>query len=184
MYTSSEAIELVKRWLEIMIIGHDMCPFAKWPYQHDKVRLRVLDQATNEPIAEVVASEIALLANSPAAEIETTLIISTDSEIPLLDWNEINLDVNDFITESDHVGIIQSVMFHPAFEYGGEDPKSIINVTNRSPLPLLHLIREDSITRVIDEGADTQAIINRNSRHLEHLGWDGWQSILNDIHKA
>src|SRR5690606_4936179 len=52
------------------------------------------------------------------------------------------------------------------------------NATNRSPFPTLHLLREASIERVVEAGADADAIVARNLRTLEKLGPDGWARLM------
>jgi hypothetical protein len=43
---------------------------------------------------------------------------------------------------------------------------------------MLHLLREDSISRIVDAGADVEAIPERNQQRLRELGHEGWRRLL------
>jgi len=181
IYTSSEAVELTKRWLELMVIGHDLCPFAKWPYEHDLVKIITANPA--EDLMQIINAELQFLHDNPSPLIETTLIVSPDDAISMLDWLDQQMNIQDWIDGSIYESDYQAVMFHPDFQYRGEHPESTVNITNRSPLPMIHLLREATVTKVIEDGADTAQIIAKNSKTLEQMGWDGWGEVLKTIHQ-
>jgi uncharacterized protein len=92
---------------------------------------------------------------------------------------------NDFLNVVDGVleeheleGEIQVVPFHPGFLFGGEAPGDMSHYTNRAPYPMLHLLREDSLTQAIDSFGDTAEIPERNKAVLRELGLAGWQALF------
>jgi hypothetical protein len=94
------------------------------------------------------------------------------------------LDYNDFLHVADAaldglglVGIIQIASFHPRYQFAGTDEDDIDNFTNRSPYPMLHLLREESIERAVHAFPDAAQIYERNIELLRRLGHEGWQSL-------
>ncbi|MGH8074649.1 MAG: DUF1415 family protein, partial [Lysobacter sp.] len=52
------------------------------------------------------------------------------------------------------------------------------NCTNRSPYPMLHLLREASVERAVAAFPDPDAIVDRNIETLEGLGVEGYRRLL------
>ncbi|HUH89099.1 MAG TPA: DUF1415 family protein, partial [Lysobacter sp.] len=52
------------------------------------------------------------------------------------------------------------------------------NCTNRSPYPMLHLLREASVERAVEAFPDPDAIVERNIATLEKLGVEGYRRLL------
>ena len=75
-------------------------------------------------------------------------------------------------------GVIQIASFHPQYRFEGTGADDIGNATNRSPYPMLHLLREDSIARAVDAYGDTSAISAANIATLEKLGAAGLRALM------
>ena len=95
------------------------------------------------------------------------------------------LDFNDFLDvaemalrQLDLDGTLQIASFHPQFQFAGTAAHDISNFTNRSPWPMLHLIRESSIDRAVAAFPEAEAIYERNIETLQRLGLDGWQRLF------
>ena len=119
---------------------------------------------------EDLATELQHLVASPPEEVETTLLVHPQV---LQDFH----DFNDFLEIADEAlriwgleGEIQIASFHPQYQFAGTDPDDIGNATNRSPYPMLHLLREQSIARAVDAFGDTRSISAANLETLEKLG--------------
>ena len=88
------------------------------------------------------------------------------------------LDVADACLEELELdGIIQIASFHPQYQFADSGPDDIENYTNRSPFPILHLLREDSIERAVAAFPDASDIYERNMDTLRSLGLSGWQKL-------
>ena len=126
---------------------------------------------------EFVEQEIQLLLQTPAHEIETTLLIEpllfTDFEVFL---DAVTLAEN-LLYEIQANGIIQIAPFHPDFQFADEPKDDISNYTNRSPYPILHLIRESSIDQAVAAFPDAATIYERNKALLRKMGIDGWTKL-------
>jgi hypothetical protein len=110
--------------------------------------------------------------------VETTLLIHPGALADFLDYNDF-LDLADVaIEEIGLAGVLQVASFHPDYQFAGTAPDDAANLSNRSPHPMLHLLREDSIARAVAAYADTAAIYERNIETLRRLGIGGWHKLM------
>ena len=170
-------IDGTRLWIERAVIGLNLCPFARAPFQHGRVRLRVSQARDAEGVLDDLCGELQSLHAAHPLECETTLLIVPHT---LADF----LDFNDFLDQADAAievlkleGEIQVASFHPDFCFADSAADDVANCTNRSPWPILHLLRESSIERAVDAGADTDDIYRRNVDTLHRLGWPGWKAL-------
>ncbi len=77
-------------------------------------------------------------------------------------------------------GELQVASFHPQYQFSGSQPEDIENYTNRSPHPILHLLREASVERAVAAVGNTDEIYLRNMRTLRSLGHEGWRRLWRD----
>ena len=165
-------------WLERAVIGLNLCPFAKAVYVKQQVRFVLSDASTPEALLEQLAEELVLLRDTPADEIDTTLIVHPDVLQDFLDYNDF-LDNADAAVEAlDLEGVLQVASFHPGYQFAGTAADDIGNYTNRSPYPTLHLLREDSVSRAVEAFPDADRIVDRNVATLDALGIEGWRMLF------
>lgn len=168
----------VRRWLERAVIGLNLCPFAKAVHAKGQVRLVASDASTESALLEQLGEELALLRDTPAETIDTTLLVHPLVLSDFLDYNDF-LDRADALVEAmDLDGVLQVASFHPDYQFADSGPDDVANCTNRSPWPTLHLLREDSVSRAVDAFPDPDAIVERNIATLEKLGRQGWKDLL------
>ncbi|TWI06014.1 hypothetical protein IP90_00276 [Luteimonas cucumeris] len=173
-----EPIAATQHWLQRAVIGLNLCPFAKAVVAKQQVRYVLSDATTPEQLLQQLGEELALLRDTPAEQIDTTLIVHPQVLADFLDYNDF-LDLADGLVESMALdGVLQVASFHPQYQFAGSEPDDIANHTNRSPYPTLHLLREDSVARAVDAFPDPDAIIERNIDTLTRLGHDGWRRLL------
>ncbi|MBB1115682.1 DUF1415 domain-containing protein [Stenotrophomonas sp. W1S232] len=176
--TVPDPIAATRNWLEKAVIGLNLCPFAKAVYVKNQVRLVLSDATTPEALVEQLAEELLLLRDTPAEEIDTTLIIHPEVLTDFLDYNDF-LDNADAAVEAlDLGGILQVASFHPDYQFDGTHPDDPSNYTNRAPYPTLHLLREDSVERAVAAFPDPDVIVERNIATLDKLGAEGFKRLL------
>ena len=143
-----------------MVIGLGFCPFAAKPYQEDRIRYVVLTDGSLRQVLEQVIREAYHLDEHP--ETETTLIVLPHQYPDFLDYLD-TLDLAEqLLIDQGYEGIYQIASFHPLYQFADTAPDDPGNYTNRSPYPMLHLIREASITRVLEHYPDPEGIPDRN----------------------
>ena len=174
---SSTVTDHTRQWLEKAVIGLNFCPFAKAPHVKNLVRISVSQARHLDGFLEDLDRELQLLGNTPADELETTLLVHP-TLFPDFDTFNQMLDIADAaVMDNGLEGIVQIAPFHPDFQFEGTDSDDIGNYTNRSPYPTLHLIREDSIAKAAQAFPDASAIFERNIALLEKIGHEGWDKL-------
>jgi hypothetical protein len=162
------------------VIGLNLCPFAESVYRGGRVRFHVSEQRSASGLLEELRVELAELHAADPLRCETTLLIHPWVLTDFIEYNDF-LDVCEAtIAQLDLEGELQVASFHPQYQFSGTEPTDIENFTNRSPYPMLHLLREASIERAIAGVADPDEIYRRNIRTLRDLGHAGWQRLWRD----
>jgi hypothetical protein len=175
---ATDPIAETRMWLEQIVIGLNLCPFAKAVYVKDQVRFVLSDATTVEALVEELAEELVLLRDTPAEQIDTTLIVHPDVLTDFLDYNDFLDNADAAIEALDLQGILQVASFHPQYQFEGVAPDDVSNYTNRAPYPTLHLLREDSVERAVAAFPDPDVIVQRNIDTLDKLGIEGWTRLL------
>lgn len=168
---NDQVIEATIKWLEHFVIKHNFCPFAVKPFKDKRIRYVNYSGSDEKELADKLIDEILLLKDADPKEIETTLVIAPLMLADFLDYNQFLDVVDSIIDELDVEGIIQVASFHPEYQFADLGKDDVRNYTNRSPYPMFHLIREDSIEKA-REMMDTESIPDRNMDLLMELGID------------
>jgi hypothetical protein len=167
-----------RRWLERAVIGLNLCPFAKAVVGKQQLRIVLSDASTPDALLAQLGEELLLLRDTPADQIDTTLLVHPDVLGDFLDYNDFLEQADALVEALELDGVLQVASFHPDYQFAGSEPDAVENFTNRSPYPTLHLLREDSVSRAVDAYPDPDAIIERNVATLRALGVDGWRKLL------
>lgn len=175
---TDDPVAATRLWLERIVIGLNLCPFAKAVYVKDQVRFVLSDATTPEALVEQLAEELVLLRDTPAEQIDTTLIVHPQVLTDFLDYNDFLDNADAAIEALDLQGILQVASFHPDYQFEGVAANDASNYTNRAPFPTLHLLREDSVARAVDVYPDPDVIVERNIQTLDRIGVDGWHRRL------
>jgi hypothetical protein len=176
MATDRELLE-TQAWVERAVIGLNLCPFAKAPQARGRVRYVVTAADDADSLLACLADELKLLQAEPPEGIETTLLIHPHLLTDFDDYNDF-LDVAESaLVALDLEGVIQIASFHPQYRFEGSEPDDIANATNRSPYPILHLLREDSLERALAGLPGPERIYEANIATMERLGPAGWAAL-------
>jgi len=175
---AARVIADTQRWLEKVVIGLNLCPFAKAVYVKQQIRYVVSEARTPEALLEELITELQTLAAADPAELDTTLLIHPAVLNDFLDFNDF-LDIADAaVDQLGLAGELQVASFHPRYQFAGTEVDDAGNYTNRSPYPTLHLLREASIDRAVAAFPDASEIFERNIETMRRLGADGWRRLL------
>ena len=176
--TTDDPVAATRRWLQRAVIGLNLCPFAKAVQVKDQIRYVLSTATTPDALLADLAAELAWLDEADPEVVDTTLLIHPHV---LTDF----YDYNDFLDQADAAidalgleGEIQIASFHPDYQFAGSDFGDVANCTNRSPYPMLHLLREESIDRAVAAFPDPDEIVERNIATLERLGIDGYNALI------
>ena len=163
-------MDRTRRWISDIVIGLNLCPFAQRVFKADKIRYVVSAAKDEMTLLDDLASEMQFLVSAPLAAVETTLLIHPGVLGDFLRYNDF-LDVAERrLAALGLRGVLQIASFHPAYQFAGSAADAVENYTNRSPYPMLHLLREESISEVADDPDELLAIPQRNLATLQGLG--------------
>lgn len=151
----SDAVDACRAWVEQVVVGLGLCPYARRPWTEGTVRFVLCDDPAVEERLTTLWLELERLVGSDPSEIATTLLVLPGAPS----------DFDGFLSETDladdvveHMGLVgevQIVPFHPAFRFAGDAVDDPANGVNRSPVPMWHLLREEELeaVRLRDPGA-------------------------------
>ena len=172
-----DPVAITRRWLERAVIGLNLCPFAKAVVAKEQVRFVLSDATTPEALLAELGEELLRLRDTPAEQIDTTLLIHPQVLGDFLDYNDFLDDADALVEALALDGVLQVASFHPGYQFAGSAPDDLQNNSNRSPYPMLHLLREASVARAVATYPGVSEIGSRNIATLRDLGETGWREI-------
>jgi hypothetical protein len=164
---TQEIVNNVDHWLENAVIGFGLCPFAKPVWQQQKIRFVVSEAKSDEALLLGLYDECIRLEEN--ASIETTLLIIPNHLKQFAAFNEFQSLAESLLEEYDWIGIFQIASFHPLYQFADTGPDDRENATNRSPYPILHILREDSLSQAIASHPAAESIPATNIERLNSL---------------
>ena len=172
--------ELVKDWIEKVVIGLNFCPFAAKPFNTDKIAYLIHIDEDITVLLKQFYAVLRELQEEPSEVLETAFIIYPHSFGDFDDYLSYVSLLQTFLEKNQFEEEFQLASFHPAYQFEGSQPNDLSNVTNRSPFPLIHIIRSESIQQARLFYGDTLNIPEKNIANLNVLGVDGWNSFCED----
>ena len=177
----SAEIRATKQWIDEIIIGLNFCPFAKKEFVNNSIHYY---QSTEEQVKQALHTLIEQCHYlQKHEEIETTLIIYSDGFRRFERYLDLVDYANDLLIDSGFEGIFQLATMHPEYCFAEVDFDNASNFTNRSPYPMLHLIRESSMSRVLSVYKNPEKIPENNMVLADKKGSHFFQETLAKIHK-
>jgi uncharacterized protein len=175
--SSSQVLAETIAWVDQVVVGLNLCPFAKAVQVKNQVRYVVSEATDEEALLEQLREEMDRLVATAASDVDTTLLIHPGVLTDFIDFNDFLGLAEDALEDLGHEGVLQVASFHPEYQFEGTDPDDVSNATNRSPYPTLHLLREESVDKAVAAFPDAEAIFEKNIRTMEALGADGWAEL-------
>lgn len=172
----SEIIRQTTAWIQEVVIGLNFCPFAAREVLRDSLHYQIVQKNMEETAAAFV---LELMRLNDTSIIETTLLIFPgspfDDFLSFLSFIEL---AEEILTETGHEGIYQLAHFHPDYQFADTSPNDLSNYTNRSPYPILQILRADSIEKALTNYAHPEEIPLRNMETARKMGLEAWQRLL------
>ncbi|MFL0859916.1 DUF1415 domain-containing protein [Vibrio parahaemolyticus] len=159
----------VDQWLNVVVIGLNLCPFAAKPQRNKQIKIFVSEATQEEALLEDILLQLIELSTTEPEKLETTLVVVPNMLQDFWDYNFCIDWVEGLIKQQDWEGIFQVATFHPDYCFGGAAPEDDENLTNRSPYPIFHLIREESMEKVLKHYPDPESIPDTNIARVSAL---------------
>lgn len=170
----------IEHWLDVMVVGQNLCPFANAARRRGQVGIVMADSGDVESCLQQLSDEAHELVQSP--EERTTLLVLPSGFENFDDYLDLLALAEALFEDLEFDGILQIASFHPQYQFEGCDPDDVSNWTNRAPLPILHLLKEDSVEKAVAQHPDPDSIPQRNIERLEALGMAGVLKLLERGH--
>ncbi|CAI2307144.1 DUF1415 domain-containing protein [Vibrio parahaemolyticus] len=159
----------VDQWLNDVVIGLNLCPFAAKPQRNKQIKIFVSEATQEEALLEDILLQLIELSTTEPEKLETALVVVPNMLQDFWDYNFCIDWVEGLIKQQDWEGIFQVATFHPDYCFGGAAPEDDENLTNRSPYPIFHLIREESMEKVLKHYPDPESIPDTNIARVSAL---------------
>lgn len=157
-----------KKWITDVVIGCNFCPFAAREVKLDRVRYEITDTNDLAIALELLINECRKLDENP--NIETTLLIFSQGFTSFDDYLGLVSLAEQTLKHHRYEGVYQVASFHPFYCFDEEEEDDAANYTNRSPYPMLHLLREESIEKALEKYPDPDSIPERNIEFARKKG--------------
>jgi len=161
-------IEETERWIKSVVIDCNFCPFAAKALFKKSIRYIVLDNADKDAALESLKNELLYLDENDS--IETTLIIFSNNFTEFDSYLSLVKQSERMLSKLDYDGVYQVASFHPDYCFAGAEPDDAANYTNRSVYPMLHLLREESITKALSTFKNPELIPEHNIEFARNKG--------------
>ena len=175
--SAEQVIAATKAWLEGAVIGLHLCPFAAAAHLNDRLRYCVSEQRSSAGLLEELSHELRALLGADPLTCETTLLIHPQVLTDFRQYNEFLSECDAVLAQLGFEGEVQIASFHPSYQFAGTGAQDIENYTNRSPYPMLHLLREASVARAVASFPGVDEIGRKNIQTLRRLGHEGWRRL-------
>ena len=170
--------QLAVYWLEKVIIGLNLCPFATLPYKNGLVRLIENESTLESDQLSFFLDELEHLQQTKPSELSTTLIVFSKDQNDFFDFNDFVGLCEDMLIESGLEEHFQLIAFHPEFLGENEDPNHRSHWVGRSPFPILHILRNSEIEMALVSNKDLISIPLDNEEKLLSLSESEFNNIF------
>jgi len=165
----------VRAWLEAFVVGLNLCPFARPfvsedPLSANRLRISICRDTGWDALRLAFLQELDTLQSSTEQEIATTLLVFPQALQSFEEYLDFLADAQELLILAGLEGLVQLASFHPDYEFDGEKPNAASHFSNRAPYPIIHILREDMMERVLRDFPNPENIPGDNIKTLEDIG--------------
>lgn len=175
MSTHDPVEAITRRWIERVVVGLSLCPFARPVLP--RLRVAVTDADDLEALLGALVDELQRLVDTDPEALPTTVLVVPDGLADFDAYLDALALVEAALADTGLDGEIQVASFHPRYRFDGVPPDDPANYSNRSPYPMFHLLREADVSRAVDTHPDPEGIPTRNIERLRALGADAIRAL-------
>lgn len=168
-------VEATQKWVEKVVVGLNLCPFAAPVVRNGQLKIEVSDAKGAELLMEELMEWIEILRNTPVEEVNTMLIIHPAALRDFEEYLDFLAAAEEILEESGWEEDFQIASFHPDYCFADAPFDDPANFTNRSPYPMLHILRQDVLTDALEHFPNPEGVPEKN---VELLRGMGMQKIL------
>jgi len=175
-----DAVDQTKRWLEKIVIDLSLCPFAAQVFFNNNIIFSAIEFKDVETSITIIENAIQDILD-PDTKFTTCLIIFNSELESFEKYLDVYYTIEDIILHSNNNTKIQFASFHPKYQFEGTQQSDIENFTNRSPFPIIHLLRTDLVEEAIESHPDIDAVPVQNIKKMKEMGLDRLKSLFEGV---
>lgn len=179
--STDRIITQTKKWVLDVVVGCNFCPFAAREVKRETISYEPV--MSSQPKVVLQKLSAALERMQTDASIETLLLILPTGFDAFNTYLKLLKNANAFIQKSGYEGTFQLASFHPAYFFAGSRFDDPANYTNRSPYPVIQILRESSVSRAVETYPDTLKIPERNAAYANEKGLVFMKELLQNTKK-
>lgn len=158
--TDDKIIEQTNNWIKSVVIDCNFCPFAAKALFNKSIRYIIKSNVNINESLEALKAELDELENK--TDIETSFIIFANDFTNFDDYLCLVKKAELLLTKQNYDGIYQIASFHPNYCFNNCTEDDPGNYTNRSIYPMLHILREESLTKALSLFPNPEEIPHKN----------------------
>jgi len=160
MNTTATIVDQTKKWIARVVIGCNFCPFAARELKRNSIHFQVEVSGDLNVCVRSFMHECIRLDKDDT--IETSLLIFPNAFQTFDDYLDLLALAERELRKAGYEGIYQVASFHPLYRFAGSRENDAANYTNRSVYPMLHLLREQTIEKALQNYGAPEQIPERN----------------------
>ena len=164
-----------RKWIEEIVIGLGLCPFAAKVYFEDRINFKVGSVLEPAELFSQFNEEIQGIVDGAC---DTSIIILNDDPEDFQDYLDLLEVLRNTLKKDELNEKVQLASFHPKFQFENADPNDIENYTNRSPFPLIHILKVEDVAQAIENHPDIHSVSVKNIETLKKLGMQGLLKLM------
>ncbi len=176
MILTEEAIAHTQRWIKSVVIDCNFCPFAARVYTNQTIHYTVSELQAAKDVLPLIQALFELLEEDPKTE--TAFLILPESFRDFDDYLSLVKKADRLLVKAGYEGIYQVASFHPDYCFQDADEDDPANYTNRSPYPMLHFLREESVEKALKFFPHPETIPEKNVDFARSKGLPYMQMLL------
>lgn len=160
----------VQDWLREFVVGMNLCPFARPLLGDPRLRIAICEESDEAALRTTFLRELDRLQRSDEQQIATTLLVFPQALCDFDAYLDFFASAQDLLVDAGLEGLVQLASFHPRYFFAGEAPDAASHYSNRSPYPIIHLLREGMVSRALADFPEPERIPERNIEALNAIG--------------
>jgi len=161
-------IAQTRKWILDVVIKCNFCPFAAREMKENRVFYEVLESSSASYVTKRLLKS--LMAMNGDERIETLFLIFPQNFLSFSSYLTLVNNTEKSLKKRGYEGRYQIASFHPHYLFAGSNNDDPANYTNRSPYAMMQVLRESSLSRVIETHPDTLAIPDNNISYTRAMG--------------
>jgi hypothetical protein len=176
MTNENSIITQTRYWVKNVVIQFYFCPFAGREFDDDNLRFQLCESTRVEDALQALIDECFFL--DQHTKLNTSLLILAQTGREFGDYLKIVEMAEKLLRKQGYEGEYQIASFHPDYQFADAPKNDPANYTNRSPYPMIHIIRESSLEKALANFPHPESIPQKNIEVARGLGQKKLQSIL------